>query len=299
MDGPQNVLQGFAGFEAIPFKDQREDQVWPEWPAPPEECPPGSEAEELCKWEAYMNAIFALMIFASSRTTKPLTLDMERWYRETMHPRDYMNMPYYELWLLAICTYLDQWPDADRVSGQDLLDCGIVSAEQLEHALKIQEVAKHQAVPGFMPPNEEGEFASSRFAEGKAHSPRYRVGQPVRGVLQASAGHTRQYAYLRGREGVIDKVYPATPPRPPSPTAPSTGNGTYEAAYADIASRGRGQEYFIPLYSVCYDAADLFGEHFAEPGTKIYADQWETYLEPLPDRPIRVAGSRNLRGVVR
>ena len=29
MDGPQNAMQGFAGFDAIPYKDQPETTVWP------------------------------------------------------------------------------------------------------------------------------------------------------------------------------------------------------------------------------------------------------------------------------
>ncbi len=33
-------------------------------------------------------------------------LDVARWLRETVHPRDYLNTPYYDLWLRSVATFL-------------------------------------------------------------------------------------------------------------------------------------------------------------------------------------------------
>ena len=263
MDGPQNVIQGFEGYNEIPDKDQPENAPWPE------------------DWEGAMGAVFSLILGVPD-AQKPyplrLNLDMLRWYRETMHPRNYMNTSYYVLWLLAVCFYLSQSGSGGIAKGQLTGGGGalpIVSPQELDRAGDIRGIGIHQAVPGFSKPDKDGKFSSTEYTEGKASEPKYQAGQRVATVLQASAGHTREYQYFRGRPGVIDAVYPVTVPDPRK----GTGSGVYESGYADIASRGL-QEYYIPIYSVRYAATDIWGADYAEPDTALYADAWETYVTP-------------------
>ena len=142
--------------------------------------------------------------------------------------------------------------------------------------MPIRQRGMAQAVPGFGKPNAKGLFSSPIYKEDVPSAPRYQAGQPVRAVLQASAGHTREYQYFRGRSGVIDVVYSVKSPA----AGATTGSGVYEVEYADINSRGL-QRYFIPIYSVRYSADDLWGADFAEPNTFVYGDMWETYVEPV------------------
>lgn len=264
MDGPQNANQGFAGFGEIPGKDADENVPWP-----PEDA----------DWEAPMTAMFALMTFPLPDSPR-VNLPMLRWARETVHPRDYANMDYYELWLMSTvmnCIYTSR----GGLTAQDFVDAGIVSQEQIDRAMAIHEAGLRAAVPSFGRPDAQGKFAPQRYKEGTASQPRLAVGDKVRGVLQNTAGHTRQYSYWRGRIGVVDAVYPSEPPPAPAtaPNAPpKPPTGTYTAGFDDVASRGL-QEYFIPLYSVRFRAEDLWGEDFAEPNTVIYGDHFEPYLK--------------------
>ena len=225
MDGPQNVIQGFEGYNEIPDKDQPENAPWPE------------------DWEGAMGAVFSLILGVPD-AQKPyplrLNLDMLRWYRETMHPRNYMNTSYYELWLLAVCFYLSQ-SGSGGITKEQLTGGGgalpIVSPQELDRAGDIRGIGIHQAVPGFSKPDKDGKFSSTEYTEGKASEPKYQAGQRVATVLQASAGHTREYQYFRGRPGVIDAVYPVAVPDPKKGTGSgSTNPGTPTSRRAGFRS---------------------------------------------------------------
>ena len=263
MDGPQNAQQGFAGFNEIPDKDQPEDQPWPT-----------ADAD----WESSMQAMFALCLagYGDKPAPEGINLDIYRWGRELVHPRNYANMNYWELWLFTLSYYMVR-SGRGGIVRSDITDGNpvIVSSQELDLGEKIRQRGMTQAVPGFGKPNEQGRFTSSRYKENVAAAPRYKAGQKVSSVLQASAGHTREYQYFRGRDGVIDVVYPVKVPDPKSPT----GSGVYEVEYADINSRGL-QRYFVPIYSVRYSANDIWGADYAEPNTYVYGDMWETYVEP-------------------
>ena len=264
MDGPQNGQQGFAGFDEIPAKDAPQDEPWP---------------QEDVDWEGPMTAMFALMTFPLPGSPQ-VNLPMLRWARETMPPRDYSNMSYYELWLLSTvmnCIYTGR----GGLTAKDFVDAGIVSQQQIDRATAIHDAGLKTPVPGFGAPDADGKFDPQGYKEGTASPPKFAVGDKVRGILQNTPGHTRQYNYWRGRVGAIDTVYPAEPPAPPSsdPAAPPTlPSGTYTAGFDDVASRGL-QEFFVPLYSVRFRTEDIWGEEFAEPKTVIYGDQFETYIK--------------------
>ena len=93
MDGPQNAQQGYAGFNEIPDKDQPEDESWP--PADKD-------------WESSMQAMVAVGLAGYTGKPAPegINLDIYRWQREVVHPRNYANMNYWELWLVSVAIYM-------------------------------------------------------------------------------------------------------------------------------------------------------------------------------------------------
>jgi nitrile hydratase len=75
-------------------------------------------------------------------------------------------------------------------------------------------------------------------------------------------GHTRLPRYARGKRGQIDRF-----------------QGIETLPDASAHGRGRRPE---PLYSVRFDAAELWGASADGPGS-VYLDLWESYLEPVED----------------
>jgi nitrile hydratase len=73
-------------------------------------------------------------------------------------------------------------------------------------------------------------------------------------------GHTRLPRYVRGRQGVIDRVH---------------GTFVFPDSNANLAG-----EDPQTIYSVCFTAGELWGEDAPHPGDKIFVDMWDSYLEP-------------------
>ena len=98
----------------------------------------------------------------------------------------------------------------------------------------------------------------------------------MRTALQHGAGHSREYPLYRGRVGTIVADYGiATEQWGPQGLA---FQPYYQKAYPDIESRGL-QTFMVPVYNVRFEAADIWGEGFAEDGLALHADMWEPYLE--------------------
>ena len=96
--------------------------------------------------------------------------------------------------------------------------------------------------------------------------PRYRVGERVMTRLPARnglvpGGHTRLPAYAAGHVGVILAFH-----------------GCHVLPDASAHKRGEEPE---PLYTVGFDAADLWGAEGAK-GDEVTLDLWESYLHPAP-----------------
>jgi nitrile hydratase len=72
-------------------------------------------------------------------------------------------------------------------------------------------------------------------------------------------GHTRLPRYARGKRGAVHKVH-----------------GIH--VFPDSNAHGQGEQP-QPLYSVRFDAAELWGES-AEPNAAVHLDLWECYLAP-------------------
>jgi hypothetical protein len=89
-------------------------------------------------------------------------------------------------------------------------------------------------------------------------APRFKSGDRVRAINRHPTGHTREPRYVRGRLGLIQEHYGAH-------------------VFPDRSAEGvkEGQH----LYSVRFEASELWGEHAAG-RSAVYVDLWEDYLEP-------------------
>jgi nitrile hydratase len=283
MEGPHN-LHTWAGSDPIPDKLQPESVVWPE------------------PWEGEMGAIFA-MFAAAVFPTKGFNLDVARWLRETVHPRDYLNFPYFDLWLRSVATFLDLSGNATRAEltgGYDIPDwpspgastkVRITNDPALDLAAALRNRALTESVPGFGAPRADGSYqpdADHHYVEGQANNqPRYRVGDRVRTVLQTGTGHTREYPLYRGRNGVITASYGIVKAQF-TQTKVRVFQPYYQPGYPDIACRdsqrdgvGHRQEFLVPVYNVRFAASDLYGDGYAEEGLYVHVDMFEPYLKFL------------------
>jgi nitrile hydratase subunit beta len=94
---------------------------------------------------------------------------------------------------------------------------------------------------------------------GTGATPRFAPGDPVRTREMHPHGHTRLPRYARGKPGVIHRCH-----------------GIH--VFPDTNAHGRGEQP-QPLYSVRFDARELWGEA-AEPNQAVHIDLWESYLLP-------------------
>jgi nitrile hydratase len=90
-------------------------------------------------------------------------------------------------------------------------------------------------------------------------SPRFAPGDAVVTRNFHPPGHTRLPRYARGKRGAIHRLH-----------------GIH--VFPDTNAHGLG-ENAQPLYSVRFDARELWGES-AEPNQAVHLDLWESYLSP-------------------
>ena len=90
-------------------------------------------------------------------------------------------------------------------------------------------------------------------------TPRFVPGDPVRTRAMHPHGHTRLPRYARGKRGVVHCCH-----------------GIH--VFPDTNAHGEGEQP-QPLYSVRFDARELWGES-AEPNQAVHIDLWESYLLP-------------------
>lgn len=288
MEGPHHNAP-WAGYDAIPSKTQ------------PEPFPGSGISAWEEPWEGPMNAMYALSSSAHMEDPIPTNnnLDMARWSRETLHPRDYMNFTYWTLWHFAVCRWLDRGGLATRAEltgrGKYLQ---ITDDRLLDKAREIENTAKNEPVPGFGGPvrtDPQGgvyytvyEPQSNRYQEASAPKvkylrPKFKVGDRVKAILQRGSGHTREYAMYRGRVGTVVAYYGVAKKEKDANKRPIF-KPYYQAAYPDIASKGN-QEFLVPMYQVRFDADNLWGKEYVEPGPSrkskmyIFADMFEPYIK--------------------
>lgn len=173
------------------------------------------------------------------------TPDMSRHARERQHPVDYLRHSYYENWLAGL--------------EKLLVEKGLVTAEELATGQAIgpadeatrPQILKAEQVHALLTRGSPAQVALET-------PPRFKPGDRVRAVNRHPLGHTRQPRYVRGHLGVIHAYH---------------GAHIFPDRSAEGSKEGRH------LYSVRFEASELWGEQ-ANPGSAVYVDLWEEYVEP-------------------
>jgi nitrile hydratase subunit beta len=196
-------------------------------------------------WEP---AVLAMMRAGGARGL--FNIDEFRHGIERMAPAHYLRATYYEKWLEGVI----------RV----LVEKGVVGAEELSGRLAFfsqnPDAPARAAVRGPLPgraaanPN----WVQDVIRETGA-TPRFAAGDAVLTRNMHPRGHTRLPRYARGKRGVIHRCH-----------------GIH--VFPDTNAHGEGEQP-QPLYSVRFDARELWGES-AEPNQAVHIDLWESYLLP-------------------
>jgi nitrile hydratase subunit beta len=102
--------------------------------------------------------------------------------------------------------------------------------------------------------------AGSPFSRSPAGPARYALGQRVRTSAAQPAHHTRLPAYARDKLGIVERVHGAH-------------------VFPDTNAHGLGESPQW-LYTVAFDAKELWGGQAAAPRSIVSVDAFEPYLEP-------------------
>jgi nitrile hydratase len=195
-------------------------------------------------WEA---AVVAIQQAGGTRGL--FNIDEFRHGIERMAPAHYLGATYYEKWLDGIT----------RV----LLEKGVVGAAELAERLAF--FAERPDAPASAPltaPLPPRAPANPKWAQDVIRAggpPRFAAGDPVLTRDMHPRGHTRLPRYARGKRGVIHRCH-----------------GVH--VFPDTHAHGEGEQP-QPLYSVRFDARELWGES-AEGNHAVHIDLWESYLLP-------------------
>jgi nitrile hydratase beta subunit len=196
------------------------------------------------EWERAAFTLFVPSVLAG------LNLDEFRHGIEKLHPVAYLSSKYYEHWVHTI--------------EQNLIEKGVFTEEEMEERVREYLENPDAPLPDRSDP-EQVDLHLSIMRSGAStvrptdKSPRFNPGDQVRAKDYHPSGHTRLPRYLRGKPGVIDRVYESF-------VFPDT----------NAHREGENPEH---VYSVRFDARDVWGEETAEPNQSIYVDMWEPYLE--------------------
>ena len=210
-------------------------------PVEPEPNEPIFHAE----WEKAM-----LAMNLAGTVERVYNVDEFRHAIERMSPAHYLTSSYYEHWLAAVETLM--------------VEKGVISREELESRTAQFERNPDAPLPAQRDPAllaRMVDMLRKGMAERSARepAPRFKPGDAVVTRNWQPAGHTRLPGYARGHRGRIHLIH-----------------GIYLLPDAHAHRRGRRLE---PLYSVAFEAGELWGEA-AEPRQRVHIDLWESYLQP-------------------
>lgn len=167
---------------------------------------------------------------------------------EAMNPFDYFRLRYYEKWLGGITAYF--------------LEQGYITAEELA-------TATGRGLGGAPPADDQAQIDAQierYLREGDdprrgPAMPRHAVGDSVRVTDPPASDHTRLPGYLRSRTGTVARVF--------------EGNYAY---FCSTGADGLGAP--APVYAVRFEPEELWGETTEPHAGPLYAELFETYLEP-------------------
>ncbi len=194
------------------------------------------------EWERRCFAVTLAMGF-----TGQWNIDQARFARESMAPGRYLETSYYEHWLHGLDVLV-------RERGL-ATDAEVASGRKQTAPKPVARVPKAAEVPAVL-----AKGGSARRAEAAATGPaKFKAGDLVVARNINPPGHTRVPRYVRGRRGAIARVH-----------------GVFVFPDTNAAA---GDERPQWLYAVRFEGRELWGPD-AEPGTHVYVDLWDDYLDP-------------------
>ena len=191
-------------------------------------------------WEVKAFALTSVPIPDSS-------IDRFRHAIERLPPETYLGAGYYGRWLYA--------------TESLFVETGLLGRAEIEE--RVTALRNGEDPPPATPaPPTTTTVEEARGAKREVdHPPRFAVGDAVvtREFPIHPSGHTRLPRYARGRVGAVAQVYDA-----------------YVFPDTNAHNLGESPQH---VYCVGFGGKELWGEE-AEPGTSVYLDLFETYLEP-------------------
>lgn len=171
-----------------------------------------------------------------------------RHYIENLPPARYLASSYYEKWMLAL--------------EAALVNKGLLTAEELDAKTREFSNDPSAAVPRRNDPDLAARvrrriYQPQPLEQQTSLSPLFAVGDAIMVRNIHPVGHTRLPRYVRGKRGIIARIY-------------GTQGFQDEPAIADNSPQH--------VYSVVFEARELWGAN-AEPNQRLYIDMWECWLE--------------------
>ena len=171
-----------------------------------------------------------------------------RHYIENIPPAQYLASSYYEKWMLALETAL--------------VSKGLLTTEELDARTRqlsgdpSAEVARRDD-PDLAERVRQRVYKPQPLEQRASTEPLFSVGDEIVVRNIHPVGHTRLPRYVRGKRGVIARIYGAQ-------------GFQDEPTVADSSPQH--------VYSVVFEASELWGGN-AEPNQLLYIDMWECWME--------------------
>jgi nitrile hydratase beta subunit len=207
---------------------------------------PDEEPVFRADWEKSVFPMFALCFRAGF-----FGVDEFRHGIEHIDPAVYLKSPYYEHWVHTV-----EYHGA-RTGKLDLAELDRRTQYYLENPdAPLPEHEDDPELLAFINAVVPAGASAKRESDKPA---RFAVGDTVRVSRGAPVDHTRKARYIRGAVGEIVLAH-----------------GVF--IYPDTAGNGRG-ECPEHVYTVRFDATELWGSEGAEPNESVYFDVWDPYIE--------------------
>ena len=202
--------------------------------------PVQSERDEPVFHEEWEGRVFGLVTSVKDALSRPIL--------ESLDPDDYLS-GYYRRWMMAL--------------ERGLIERGVLSADELSEKTDYFRDNPDADPTRVSDPEltefvRQGMYRQRQVRREPAAPPAFTVGDTVRARRIEHGGHTRLPRYVQGKCGSIAEIF-----------------ATYD--FPDDSPTGEDAPV-QQLYSVRFEGPELWGVS-AEPGTAVYIDMWEGYLE--------------------
>lgn len=198
------------------------------------------------EWEKPVFAMFVALFRAGW-----FGVDEFRHGIEHMDPAVYLRSSYYEHWLHSFIFH------GARTGKLDLAELDRRTLHYLDNPdAPLPDHEQNQELVDFVNAVVPAGAPAERPTDKK---PRFKVGDRVHVKHLVPFGHTRLAGYVRGRTGDVIQHH-----------------GSF--IYPDTAGNGLGEDP-EHVYTVRFDAKELWGAPYAEPNVRTTFDVWEPYIE--------------------